>query len=97
MLNHAIEQARNLARGLNPVHITPAGLVAALQKLASDVENAHRVCRFCRCPDALMVTTILAPPTLAHIAAKSLSFAPPLPAASFTVGHRRLVSPAGNS
>jgi len=43
LLNQAIEQARNLARGLNPVHVTPAGLVAALQQLAADVESAHGV------------------------------------------------------
>lgn len=39
LLNDAIEQARELARGLNPVTITPAGLPAALQKLAADVGN----------------------------------------------------------
>jgi len=50
LLNHAIEQARNLARGLNPVHVTPAGLVAALQKLADDVESAQRVHCFARFP-----------------------------------------------
>ena len=53
MLNHAIEQARNLARGLNPVKVTPAGLVAALQKLAEDVESAHQVHCFCRLPVTL--------------------------------------------
>ncbi len=50
ILNHAIEQTRNLARGLNPVHVTPAGLVAALQQLADDVESAHRVHCFARFP-----------------------------------------------
>ena len=55
MLNHAIEQARNLARGLNPVHVTPAGLVAALQKLAADVESAHRVHCFARFPKPVKI------------------------------------------
>jgi signal transduction histidine kinase len=53
MLNHAIEQTRNLARGLNPVKVTPAGLVAALQKLAADVESAHQVHCFCQLPDTV--------------------------------------------
>src|SRR5215469_6343859 len=35
LLNDAIEQARETARGLNPVMATPAGLTAALQKLAA--------------------------------------------------------------
>jgi signal transduction histidine kinase len=39
LLNSAIDQARELARGLNPVMVTPAGLAAALQKLAADVGN----------------------------------------------------------
>ena len=45
----------------------------------------------------LMQTTILAPPTLAHRAAKSLNCAPPLPPDGFTVSFRRLCSAAGNS
>lgn len=40
ILNKAIEQARGLARGLNPVKVTAAGLAAALQKLADEVSNA---------------------------------------------------------
>lgn len=39
LLNSAIEQARELARGLNPVMVTPSGLTAALQKLAVEVGN----------------------------------------------------------
>ena len=42
-LDQAIEQARNLARGLNPLSVTPASLAASLQKLADDVDGAHRV------------------------------------------------------
>ena len=45
----------------------------------------------------LMQTTILAPPTLAHRAAKSLNCAPPLPGRSFTVLFRRSCSAGGNS
>jgi signal transduction histidine kinase len=39
LLNGAIGQARELARGLNPVTAAPAGLTAALQKLAADAGN----------------------------------------------------------
>jgi signal transduction histidine kinase len=39
LLNSAIDQARELARGLNPVTVTPSGLTAALEKLAADVGN----------------------------------------------------------
>ena len=56
MLNHAIEQAHNLARGLNPVKVTPSGLVAALQKLAEDVESAHQVHCFCRLPETVNIS-----------------------------------------
>jgi PAS domain S-box-containing protein len=41
ILNKAIEQARDLARGLNPVKVTPAGLPAALEKLAADAQSAE--------------------------------------------------------
>lgn len=41
ILNKAIEQARDLARGLNPVKVTPAGLNAALEKLAADAQSAE--------------------------------------------------------
>lgn len=41
LLSSAIQQCRELARGLNPVKVTPAGLPAALQKLAADVGNPH--------------------------------------------------------
>jgi signal transduction histidine kinase len=50
LLNGAIEQARELARGLNPVMVTPACLTAALQKLAADVGNADGPRCFCQFP-----------------------------------------------
>jgi PAS domain S-box-containing protein len=49
-LNQAIEQTRDLARGLNPVQISPTGLVAALQKLADDVTSAQGPRCLCRFP-----------------------------------------------
>jgi signal transduction histidine kinase len=50
LLNCAIEQARELARGLNPVTVTPASLTAALQKLAADVGNEEGPRCFCQFP-----------------------------------------------
>lgn len=56
MLGHAIQQARDLARGLNPVKVTPAGLPEALQKLACDVESVHRVHCFCHFPKPVKIS-----------------------------------------
>ena len=50
LLSGAIEQARELARGLNPVAATPAGLTAALQKLAADAVNGEGPRCFCQFP-----------------------------------------------
>jgi len=55
-LSHAIEQARDIAHGLNPPKVTPAGLAGALQKLADDVESAHRVHCFCQMPHPVKVS-----------------------------------------
>lgn len=43
LLNQAIEQARNQARGLNPVRLEADGLTAALQDLASNVTSVFNV------------------------------------------------------
>jgi PAS domain S-box-containing protein len=48
MLSQAIQQARDLARGLNPEKVTAAGLAAALETLTHEVEAAHRVRCFCQ-------------------------------------------------
>lgn len=57
MLNHAIEQARDLARGLNPVKVTPDGLISALQRLADNVivEGAAGPRCFCHFPKAVRI------------------------------------------
>ncbi len=53
-VRQAIAQARGLARGVSPVELDAGGLVAALQALATSVENLFKVeCQF-RC-DAPMV------------------------------------------
>jgi signal transduction histidine kinase len=47
LLNETIGQARDLARGLNPVGLEQTGLAAALEALASNVQALYRVfCRF---------------------------------------------------
>lgn len=50
LLNGAVEQARELARGLNPVTVTAAGLTTALQKLAAGVDSAEGPRCFCQFP-----------------------------------------------
>lgn len=49
ILNTGIAQARNMARGLNPVNVTPTGLSSALQRLAEDTTSLGHpgcVCKF---------------------------------------------------
>lgn len=55
MLNQAIEQARDLARGLNPVPATPDGLSTALRKLAESVDGAKGPRCFCRIPGPVKI------------------------------------------
>lgn len=43
LLNETIGQARDLARGLNPVGLEQIGLVAALEALAANVQALYRV------------------------------------------------------
>lgn len=47
LINRAIEQTRDLARGLSPVEIEVAGLVPALQKFAATIERLYKIsCTF---------------------------------------------------
>jgi signal transduction histidine kinase len=55
ILDQAVQQARNVAGGLNPVRVTPAGLAAALRKLAEDVDASHRAHCFCQFPAPVTV------------------------------------------
>ena len=57
LLNHAIEQARDLARGLNPVKVTSDGLESALQRLADNVnvEGAASPRCFCHFPKPVRI------------------------------------------
>lgn len=49
-LGGAIDLARDLARGLNPVKVTPAGLAAALERLAVEVDRPAGPRCVCRLP-----------------------------------------------
>jgi PAS domain S-box-containing protein len=52
LINQTTKHARDLARGLTPVHLVGIGLAAALQGLALNVQALfHRTCKFrCNCP-----------------------------------------------
>ena len=55
LLKEAIEQTRNLARGLRPVEREPNGLMSALQQFAAAVRELFGVtCQF-RCPQPVLV------------------------------------------
>jgi signal transduction histidine kinase len=52
LLKQAIIEARNLARGLNPVELDGIGLVGALNTLAANIQSLFKIsCTFrCSCP-----------------------------------------------
>src|ERR1700683_4117849 len=55
MVNQAIDNTRELARGLHPVPAEPLGLMSALRRWASDVEQLFHIrCRF-QCPRPLSI------------------------------------------
>jgi len=55
MVNQAIDNTRELARGLHPVPAEPLGLMSALRRWASDVEELFNIrCRF-QCPKPLAI------------------------------------------
>jgi PAS domain S-box-containing protein len=55
MVNQAIDNTRELARGLHPVAAEPLGLVSALKKWANEVEELFHIdCSF-RCPKPLFI------------------------------------------
>jgi signal transduction histidine kinase len=56
LLTQAIDQSRDLSRGLNPVRVQTHGLIAALQELAVGVEKNSRVQCSCYVPRPVAVT-----------------------------------------
>jgi PAS domain S-box-containing protein len=71
-LSQAIDQARDLARGLNPVKVTPAGLPAALLKLADDVDQVRGPHCMCRIPERVKISNPDIAYHLYHIAQEAL-------------------------
>jgi signal transduction histidine kinase len=54
LINNAIQQARTLARGLDPIELEADGLVPALQKLACETDDLFRVACTLRCNRPLL-------------------------------------------
>ena len=55
MLNRSIQQARDLAKGLNPVTLKAQGLVISLQELAKEIEASGIARCLCRVGSALSI------------------------------------------
>jgi PAS domain S-box-containing protein len=51
LLGRAMQEARRLARGLDPVEVEAGGLVPALQRLAAETTEWHGVLCECTCPE----------------------------------------------
>lgn len=71
-LNGAIDQARDLARGLNPLKVTPDGLAAALQKLTDDIDQGRGPRCCCRIPAPVTISNHEVADHLYHIAQEAL-------------------------
>ena len=54
LINNAIQQARTLARGLDPIEVEANGLVPALQKLARETEDLFRVACTLHCDQPVL-------------------------------------------
>jgi PAS domain S-box-containing protein len=55
LLNQAIEQARDIARGLHPVDLEARGLMSALEELASSVSNVYGITCACKFPQPVLI------------------------------------------
>src|SRR5271154_5375453 len=55
MVNQAIDNTRQLARGLHPVAAEPLGLMSALKKWAREVEELFQIGRSFRCESPLLI------------------------------------------
>jgi PAS domain S-box-containing protein len=55
LLNQAIEQARNIARGLHPVDLEARGLMSALEELAGSIASVYQVRCECHFPGPVLV------------------------------------------
>ena len=73
MVNEAINNTRQLARGLHPVAAEPLGLVAALQKWASEVEALFHIGCVFRCDKPVAVQDVTAATHLYRIAQEAVN------------------------
>ena len=73
LLNTAIQQARNIARGLHPVDLEARGLMSALQGLASSVENVYGLSCVCQFRKAVLVHDHITATHLYRIAQEAIS------------------------
>jgi len=55
LLNQAIEQARDIARGLHPVDLEARGLMSALEELAASVSNVYGIVCACQFPQPVLM------------------------------------------
>jgi PAS domain S-box-containing protein len=73
LVNQAISQARELARGLLPLRPGPRGLVSALQNLACEVEDLFNVACHFKCDDSVLIDDINLATHLYRIAQEAAS------------------------
>jgi PAS domain S-box-containing protein len=73
LVDQAITQAREMARGLQPVTLEASGLVAALQELAAKVEHMFRVSCLFVCDGPVLVHDNLVATHLYRIAQEAIS------------------------
>ncbi|HEY7091321.1 MAG TPA: PAS domain S-box protein, partial [Tepidisphaeraceae bacterium] len=68
LVTQAISQARGLARGLQPVEPKPAGLMSALQELATSLQDLFKISCIFKCPSPVEVSDPAAATDLYRIA-----------------------------
>jgi two-component system, LuxR family, sensor kinase FixL len=73
ILNSAIQQARNLARGLHPVDLEARGLMSALEELAGSVASVYGVSCVCQFKQPVLVHDHLVATHLYRIAQEALN------------------------
>lgn len=73
LVNQAINQAHDLARGIDPVPLRPDGLIEALRKLVDDLCNAHPAkCSF-ECKDLISIENYVVASHLYRIAQEAIT------------------------
>jgi len=73
LLNTAIQQARNIARGLHPVDLEARGLMSALQGLAASVESVFGISCVCQFRKTVLVHDHITATHLYRIAQEAIS------------------------